>query len=144
MGTEAFQYDRIGAYAVILSPDDLVLLIEANGGRLYLPGGRAEAGESPEAALRREIREECGCASSVGGKIGETIQPIFEGRSSILAHYFYAEIGSSTRRGEHRSLWLPAHKAVDLVHRRGDSKAIRTALAERSIGVAERRFARVA
>lgn len=144
MGAEAFQYDRIGAYAVILSPDDLVLLIETNGGRLYLPGGRAEAGESPEAALLREIMEECGCSCAVTGKIAEAIQPIFAGRSSVLAHYFHAEIGRPASRGEHRNLWLPADEAIGLVHRRGDSEAIRTALQRRNARPPLARYARVA
>jgi len=144
LGAEAFHYDRIGGYAVILSPDDLVLLVEANGGRLYLPGGRTEAGETPEAALLREIMEECGCAASLSGKLGEVIQPVFEGRARILAHYFLAEIDRPVRSGEHRNLWLPADKAVGLVHRRGDSEAIRTALQRRDARPPLTRYARVA
>jgi 8-oxo-dGTP diphosphatase len=34
-------------------------------GRWELPGGKVEAGESPEAALVREIREELGCGIEV-------------------------------------------------------------------------------
>lgn len=144
MRAEASDYDRIGAYAVILSPDALVLLVEANGGRLYLPGGRSEAGETPEDALLREIMEECGCAAAISGKLGEAIQPIFEGRSSILAHYYQAEVGRFATRGEHTTLWLPANKAMCLVHRRGDSQAIRTAVQRRGAGPSLSSYARVA
>ena len=34
-------------------------------GRWELPGGKVDAGESPDAALVREIREELGCAVNV-------------------------------------------------------------------------------
>jgi 8-oxo-dGTP diphosphatase len=34
-------------------------------GRWELPGGKVEAGESPDAALIREIREELGCSIAV-------------------------------------------------------------------------------
>lgn len=36
-------------------------------GRWELPGGKVEPGEDPEAAVRREIREELGCAIEVTG-----------------------------------------------------------------------------
>jgi 8-oxo-dGTP diphosphatase len=39
------------------------------GGRWEFPGGKAEAGESPEDALAREMREEFGAEVSVGAHI---------------------------------------------------------------------------
>ena len=39
----------------------------AAAGRWELPGGKVEAGESPEAALVREVREELGCDIAVTG-----------------------------------------------------------------------------
>ena len=54
---------RPAARAIVLDAEDRVLLIRAewDGRSLWFtPGGRIEPGESPEAAARRELREETG------------------------------------------------------------------------------------
>jgi len=50
---------RPGAYAIVLNALRELLVVEEDG-RLYLPGGGLDPGESPEQALHREFLEETG------------------------------------------------------------------------------------
>ncbi len=57
--------------ALALTPDGNVLLTRRPEGKPHpgqweLPGGKVEAGESPESALRRELVEELGCDARIG------------------------------------------------------------------------------
>jgi 8-oxo-dGTP pyrophosphatase MutT (NUDIX family) len=52
-----------------------ILMLRASTGAWKFPGGGVESGESDDAALRREIDEECGLAiTSVDDYVGEVVE----------------------------------------------------------------------
>jgi len=74
---------RVAAYAVIVDEHDRILLAHWNEGRRAawtMPGGGLEAGEDPERAARREVREETGYRVAVEGLLGIHSRVIPAGR----------------------------------------------------------------
>lgn len=68
---------RFGAYGVVADVDGRILLARIaegypGGGTWHLPGGGVDFGESPEAAVAREIYEETGQDALVGGLLNVT------------------------------------------------------------------------
>lgn len=64
---------RVAAYAIVTDGEGRILLsrwIEGRHPAWTLPGGGLEAGEDPEVAARREVREETGYEVEVGALLG--------------------------------------------------------------------------
>ena len=108
--------------AVIEDNGRYLLIEEYSMGDVLLnqPGGHIEAGESPEAAVIREVREETGCDVSCGELIGVYlwIQP--QTRQQFLRLVFVAEyLGcDESRTLDHnvvRKRWMVRE---DIEHRR--------------------------
>jgi len=116
---------QAGAYALIHDTDDRLLLVRADNGRFYLPGGRIEPGETAGQALAREVEEECGWLVRVTDPLGEALQPIMDGAVMLRASYWRAEIlGVAHEEPEHLMLWTPRAEAASRVHRAADASAI--------------------
>lgn len=64
--------DRQAMRAILLTPDDRVLMMRVDYGTgdwWITPGGGTEPGETPEATLRRELHEELGFALAASGPL---------------------------------------------------------------------------
>jgi 8-oxo-dGTP pyrophosphatase MutT (NUDIX family) len=62
LGTDLPPLPLVTSVRAIVRREDMILVQEDRDSRHILPGGRREAGEVPEATLRREVREETGWA----------------------------------------------------------------------------------
>jgi mutator protein MutT len=73
--------ERDGAYLVTRRPPGVHL-----AGMWEFPGGKCDGGESLEACLTREIREELGCEIDVGGELFATAHAYAE--RLVELHFF--------------------------------------------------------
>lgn len=76
---------------LIVSPENRVLVAQRPAGKPHpgkweLPGGKIEPGESPEAALERELREELGARVKVG-RIWDALFHAYPGFDVLLLIY---------------------------------------------------------
>ena len=88
---------------------DLYLLVRANEpkGVWVLPKGHIEAGETPEGAAVREVREETGVQARIETLVGEI--PSGSGTAAIYLMSFESE----TMRREREAVWLPFETATE-------------------------------
>jgi 8-oxo-dGTP diphosphatase len=105
--------------AAVIVADRKVLACERSAppdiaGRWEFPGGKVEPGETDEAALARECREELGVRVRVAGRVGPDV-PLAHGRAVLRAFAVTLLHGDLPRALEHTSMrWLAAD-ALDTV-----------------------------
>lgn len=90
---------------VILDRDRVVLLRNGRG-EWELPGGRLEAGESPEECVTREVLEELRLKVEVGPLLDAWVyEPLPERRVLVLAYGCFAgKVGRMAYGAEHTAL----------------------------------------
>lgn len=74
------------------------------GGLWEFPGGKVEEGESLEAALKREIKEECGVIPSIKKRIG-AVEHAYSHFSITFHGYHCIENGEKINEVDH-SAWI--------------------------------------
>ena len=112
---------RPGGYAVIFDADGRLAVVETEEG-LHLPGGGQEAGETPEAAMVREVAEECGLRVALESAIGIADEFVFA--KSEGTHYrkrcsFFMAIVIGTGEPQeegHALRWMDPRAAVESLH----------------------------
>jgi len=81
--------EREGAYGIVFQ-GNLVLIEKAQLG-YFLPGGGLEEGETPEAALQREFKEETGYELVSYTKLGTGVE--YREELKKIGHFYLVELG---------------------------------------------------
>jgi 8-oxo-dGTP diphosphatase len=77
------------------------------------PGGKIEAGESPEVTLIREFAEEFGVQIRVQHKFHENVHT-YPGGAVTLHTYLAQHVAGAFEQREHAALrWVPLHQLLD-------------------------------
>ena len=78
------------------------------------PGGKIEAGERPEEALRRELEEELGICAAIGHKVA-AIQHNYDSDSAVELHFFLVKdfAGELQNRIFNDVRWSPLERLTE-------------------------------
>jgi mutator protein MutT len=88
------------------------------------PGGKCELGESHEACLMRELREELGCAATIGDRLLEVSHAYPE--RTIVLHFFRCELGGDPQPLLGQEIrWVPRAELPSLQFPPADDDLIR-------------------
>lgn len=113
MGIEAEPIRIVSA--LILDDAGRTLMVRKRGTEaLIQPGGKIEPGETPEAALARELREELGCNLGRAEYVGTYTAPaVHEPGRHVESRLFRVEIDGTPEPGEEIDalFWLTADEA---------------------------------
>ncbi|WP_449599678.1 (deoxy)nucleoside triphosphate pyrophosphohydrolase [Paenibacillus sp. Marseille-Q9583] len=78
------------------------------------PGGKIEEGETPQAALKREINEEMNCSIEIGEEIETTVYEYDFGFVHLTTFYCHLLSGTPTLTEHVAIQWLSAHELMSL------------------------------
>ena len=114
-------HDRRAVYVVI--PDDVgrVATVVSSSGKLFLPGGGIEAGETPEQAIAREVEEECAQRLRIVRNLGEAFQYFYAPNDDahFAMHAIFYEgrfLGETAGQAEYTVFWVVPNDGADFFH----------------------------
>jgi 8-oxo-dGTP diphosphatase len=110
---------RPSAYGIVVGDEGLVAIVRTPEG-VYLPGGGSDDGETPDATVVREVREETGLVVQIGSWRQVAIEHVssvseqaqFEKRNTFCEARVVAVAGDAVD-ADHELIWLPATEAAE-------------------------------
>jgi 8-oxo-dGTP diphosphatase len=84
-------------------------------GHWEFPGGKVEAGETPEQCLARELAEECGIVASIGDLFAESIHHYPHAHIQLLAFWVDTWSGELVLRAHDEHRWVTLAEAGELM-----------------------------
>ncbi|MBP1985889.1 NUDIX domain-containing protein [Halolamina salifodinae] len=100
--------------AVLLGPNDRLLLLENDDGVWELPGGQLRVGEEPVAGLKRAIRETTGLDTDVAGPVLNTAWEVGDQGAFASIYRTHSPTEQATLAGDHvRAVWVAPEAAVE-------------------------------
>jgi len=117
--------------AAVIERDSMILICQRKAGQKHalkweFPGGKVEPGETPAAAIRRELEEELGIRSLIGPEIAN-YQYAYPGKDPIqLIFYRVTEFeGQLKNRVFERIAWETRARLPDYDFLEGDKDFVR-------------------
>ena len=121
---------RLSAYALVRNAAGELAVVRTGRG-CFLPGGGIEADESPEQAVAREVREECGLVVNPCAFLGRAVEIVFsaEGNTCFQKESVFAEADLSglvtSTEPDHQLVWLSLNQAVEALSYESHRWAVR-------------------
>ncbi|MFZ0212317.1 MAG: (deoxy)nucleoside triphosphate pyrophosphohydrolase [Candidatus Acidiferrales bacterium] len=116
--------------AIIICDGRVLACQRSRGGKFPLkwefPGGKVQAGESPEAALERELHEELGIHATIGAEIFRTRHKYAEMPEEVELIFFAAQIesGKLENRIFEKIEWVAPEKLPELDFLEADGELV--------------------
>jgi 8-oxo-dGTP diphosphatase len=121
---------RPSAYGLFVNGSGDVAIVSAPDG-IFLPGGGVDEGETPEEALRREAREECGWEVTVGTCVARAVQYAVsnDGRTCNEKRSYFFEAAIADRLGPplepgHETMWVAPVRAKQLLKHESHARIV--------------------